>query len=450
MTEAQAPTDTADANDQAIDALGEVALHLDAASSTRAAARRAGPVATAMSAARRVESAWSRILDHHQDALAELSRAVEHQVEVGRDNAARLGGIEGTVTELRHDTAELAERTLATESANAESLARLVEVQTELKARHAETGALRDEVAALRREVDTARDLAATVRAQQAVVLRTARQALADQGISVAQLTELSRELGTDHEGLYQELEDEFRGTRQAIRDKLSPYVADLAALPPGGPVVDVGCGRGEWLELLAAEGIEAYGVDLNQVVVDRCRARGLDVRAGDALVHLRQVDPGSVRAVTSFHVVEHLGLDTLVGLIDAALVALAPGGLLVFETPNPTNVIVGAASFYLDPTHLKPLHPQFLEFLVRSRGFAEVEGRYLNPAGIPGLALADLDPAADPARNQQLVDHLNWALTGPLDFGIVARKALEALPAEDAAETEDTSLDPGPSTGQQ
>ena len=116
----------------------------------------------------------------------------------------------------------------------------------------------------------------------------------------MAQLTELSRELGTDHEGLYQELEDEFRGTREAVRKKLRPYVADLASLPEGGPVIDVGCGRGEWLELLAAEGVEAYGVDTNQVVVDRCRERGLDVRAGDALVHLRQVEPGSVRAVTS------------------------------------------------------------------------------------------------------------------------------------------------------
>ena len=110
--------------------------------------------------------------------------------------------------------------------------------------------------------------------------------------------------------------------------------------------------------------------------------------------------------------------------LVDAALVALKPGGVLVLETPNPTNVNVGASSFYLDPTHLKPLHPQFLEFLVSSRGFAETEVRYLNPEDVPALTVDDLAPNGELARSQQLVDRINWALSGPLDYGIVATKA--------------------------
>lgn len=424
------------ADDDALRAsLDAVRAHLADAELAQQAVERGGPRAAVAAVARPATAAGAQHRIHLLAAVRSLADAVEHQgptaVQASRTATKRVGDIEATVSALRDDAAALAVRTIAAEAAQAEFLVRLGEVQTELGFRNQEIAALRHEVEGLRGEVGTARELTATVRAQQAVVLRTARQALADQGISVAQLTELSRELGTDHEGLYQELEDEFRGTRQEICDKLRPYLADVATLAPGGPLIDVGCGRGEWLELLQAEGVEAYGIDTNHVVVERCQARGLDVRDGDALVHLRELEPGSVRAVTSFHVVEHLGLDTLIGLIDAALVALRPGGLLVFETPNPKNLIVGAASFYLDPTHLKPLHPQFLEFLVRSRGFAQVEGRYLNGGDGPRLHAADLDPGADPQRNEQIVDLINGALTSPLDFGLVARKAAGPTSAE-------------------
>jgi O-antigen chain-terminating methyltransferase len=216
-------------------------------------------------------------------------------------------------------------------------------------------------------------------------------------------------------------LEDSLRGSPAEVRESIAEYVR-LAH--DAQPVIDVGCGRGEWLEQLRDAGIEAYGVDINAVVVERCQALGLDVREADALVHLREIPEGSARAITSFHVVEHLSLDTLIGLIDAALVALQPGGVLIFETPNPTNVNVGAASFYLDPTHLKPLHPQFLEFLVAQRGFADAEVRYLNIEDGPSLSVDDLAPNGELARSQELVDRVNWALSGPLDYCVIARKA--------------------------
>jgi O-antigen chain-terminating methyltransferase len=140
-----------------------------------------------------------------------------------------------------------------------------------------------------------------------------------------------------------------------------------------------------------------------------------------DAVDHLTEIEPGSVRAVTSFHVAEHLSLDTLVALIDAALLALEPGGLLILETPNPNNHQVGAANFYLDPTHLKPLHPLFLEFLVRSRGFDPVEVRELHGPGLEPLRPTDL--AGDPDRTAPFVDALNRAFASPLDYAVVARK---------------------------
>ena len=286
---------------------------------------------------------------------------------------------------------------------------------------------LTEQVTALRADLAAARSDLAAVGAQQELVFRTAREALAQQGLTTGQLTELTRELSTGFEQLYEDLEDHFRGTRDEVQDKLRPYLDDITATTVDGPVIDVGCGRGEWLDLLRTSEVDAYGVDINAVVVERCVAQGLDVREADALVHLREIPAGSARAITSFHVAEHLSLDTLVGLVDAALLALAPGGTLIFETPNPTNVNVGAASFYLDPTHLKPLHPQFLQFLVTQRGFAEVEVRYLNAEDGPTLTVDDLAPNGELARSQELVDRINWALAGPLDYGIVATKAAAA-----------------------
>lgn len=220
--------------------------------------------------------------------------------------------------------------------------------------------------------------------------------------------------------GFYAELEERFRGARQEIIDRLKVYVGDIEMVKAlGGPVVDIGCGRGEWLELLASYDVEAYGVDLNAAFAAENRTRGLDVRHGDGIAHLESLDPGSVAAVSAFHVVEHLPLGALVALIDAALRALSPGGLLILETPNPTNLIVGSSSFWLDPTHRQPIPPQLLEFMVANRGFASLDVRYLNPPDEPPFRLADADAAAA----GRLIETLNWALLGPLDYAVVASK---------------------------
>lgn len=369
-----------------------------------------------------------------QAVLAGLRPVTSHQHPFNVQLLAAVDGITAALEQLAHTSAVQEVRStriqasLATTDLTVDDLVdglrrltttvgdALVELRSGLEAVTARQEA---ELAAVRGEL-------AAVTAKQSLVFRLAREALEAQGMDVDQLTQLSRQLGTGYEELYEDLEDTFRGSRDEVKDKLRPYLEDIHSVPGKAPVVDVGCGRGEWLELLRDADVAAYGIDVNKVVVDRCVERGLDVRAGDALVHLREVPEGSVRAITSFHVVEHLDLDTLVGLIDAALVALQPGGVLVFETPNPTNLLVGAASFYLDPTHLKPLHPQFLQFLLEARGFVDVDARYLNPSGGATLQPEDLAPG-DAQRNQQVVDRINWALSGPLDFGVVARKAPSA-----------------------
>ncbi len=151
-----------------------------------------------------------------------------------------------------------------------------------------------------------------------------------------------------------------------------------------------------------------------------------MDARLGDALEHLDQLGDSTLQGVTAFHLVEHVPLDVLVKLLDSALVALRPGGTLLLETPNPTNLIVGAANFYLDPTHLRVLHPDFLAFLVESRGFVDVKVHYVHPVIEQSILQAeDTQDSGDfDARLNRVVNHVEWALFGPQDYLLSARRA--------------------------
>ncbi len=125
---------------------------------------------------------------------------------------------------------------------------------------------------------------------------------------------------------------------------------------------------------VLKENDIEAYGIEILDSAVEECVAAGLDARVDDALHHLASVPKASLGAVTAIHVVEHLGMDTLIEMIDLSLRALKPGGMIIFETPNPANVMVGADSFYIDPTHDHPIPSALLEFLVSIRGFTDAQ----------------------------------------------------------------------------
>lgn len=235
----------------------------------------------------------------------------------------------------------------------------------------------------------------------------------------------LGRELDGRYAGLYSQFEEAFRGSRAEILERQRPYLDYVWSLRgQSSPVLDFGCGRGEWLHLLQENGIPAYGVDTNEPFVRANSERGLDVRLEDGLEHLNGLREGSLGAVTAFHVAEHLELTALVEFIESALRALGPGGKLILETPNPTNVAVGAGAFYLDPTHLKPLHPQLLEFLVASRGFVDVEVRFVNPSPEPPFVTPALAEEVQTQALKRIVDHLNWAFFGPQDFAVIGTKA--------------------------
>ncbi|WP_082551691.1 bifunctional 2-polyprenyl-6-hydroxyphenol methylase/3-demethylubiquinol 3-O-methyltransferase UbiG [Massilia sp. Root351] len=174
----------------------------------------------------------------------------------------------------------------------------------------------------------------------------------------------------------YRAFEDRYRGSRDTIKQRLAAYggfLQPLAALAraQAAPALDLGCGRGEWLELLAEQGIAARGVDLDAGMLAACHERGLAVEQADALASLRARPDNSLALVSAFHLVEHLPFALVQEILVEAQRALMPGGLLVLETPNPENLTVGASSFYLDPSHERPLPPQLLDFAVEFAGFS-------------------------------------------------------------------------------
>lgn len=175
-------------------------------------------------------------------------------------------------------------------------------------------------------------------------------------------------------DNFYQAFENKFRGDRQLIKDRLRAYlpiIQPLKNLYPGGPAIDLGCGRGEWLELLGEyEGFTPRGVDLSEAMLTSAKAQGLSVNKQDALVCLKELPDASQSIVSGFHIAEHLEFTQLQALVKEAHRVLKPGGLLILETPNPENIIVGTVDFYMDPTHLQPLPPNLLEFLATYTGF--------------------------------------------------------------------------------
>ncbi|HEX8845856.1 MAG TPA: methyltransferase domain-containing protein [Pyrinomonadaceae bacterium] len=205
---------------------------------------------------------------------------------------------------------------------------------------------------------------------------------------------------------------DEFRGAREEVKEGFKVYLPLLKAAGVDKGVLDIGCGRGEWLELLKEEGIAARGVEINSLLADEARVRGLEVIVEDALMYLRELPFESLNVVTGFHFIEHLRFETLMELLDEIARVLRPNGLLIFETPNPKNLVVGACNFYSDPTHVKPLFPETVRFILSNRGFADVSIQYVNPVGG--------SPFKDESESSQALD--SWFYS-PRDFAVVGRK---------------------------
>ncbi len=236
-------------------------------------------------------------------------------------------------------------------------------------------------------------------------------------------LDSLSKLSSNLEESLYEAFENEFRGSQQLISDHLAAYLEDLSDLRGGStPAIDLGSGRGEFLRLLRDNDIPCFGVDINERFAKAASQDGLDIKVGDALDILRSLEPRSVGAVTSFQLIEHLEVNEIAILIEAAFRVLVPGGVLILETPNSSNLRVGASTFYRDPTHVRSVHPDLLNFLVRHHGYVGVEARFSSPlAEYEDAIFPELADSGNTTWN--FIQDLRWAIYGPQDYAVIGRK---------------------------
>jgi O-antigen chain-terminating methyltransferase len=207
----------------------------------------------------------------------------------------------------------------------------------------------------------------------------------------------------------YVGFEDAFRGSDAAIAERLAAYIPLFGG---ASNVVDLGCGRGEFVAALDHAGIPARGVDLNPEMVEVARDRGLDVVVGDALTFLEAQADESLGGLMAAQVVEHLEPAYLVRLIDSAATKLKPGAPIVLETINAACWLAFFSSYIRDLTHVRPIHPETLQFLLRAAQFERVTIRYsspvseevrMQPVHLPAELLAAGDP---PSRALTALTH--------------------------------------------
>ncbi|MCS7024652.1 MAG: methyltransferase domain-containing protein [Bryobacteraceae bacterium] len=201
---------------------------------------------------------------------------------------------------------------------------------------------------------------------------------------------------------------ERFRGPEEEVRQRLQRYVSQFEG---ARRVVDLGCGRGEFLECLQAAGIPACGVEKNEELVRLCRAKGLSVDHGDIFSYLAQLPAGSVDGIFCAQLVEHLSFAQITELVERSAQALPPGGKLVMETPNPGCLAIFASHFYLDPTHLRPVPPQLLAFLFEEHGFGQIAVEYVNFASESWPEVT------------QLPEDFRQTFFGALDYAISGRR---------------------------
>jgi O-antigen chain-terminating methyltransferase len=206
----------------------------------------------------------------------------------------------------------------------------------------------------------------------------------------------------------YTRFAERFRGPEERVKAGQRIYLDRFAGRRE---VLDIGCGRGEFLELMREAGIPAVGIDLNVECVALCRDKGLEARAADLFAYLEDLPEGSLDGIFCAHLVEHLPPERLPRMIQLCATRLARGGAIAIETPNPECLAIFATYFYLDPTHVRPVPRQLLEFYFAEHGLGVVEFRKLSPAvdGMPALA--------------SLPEDFRDAFFGGLDYALIGQK---------------------------
>jgi SAM-dependent methyltransferase len=223
----------------------------------------------------------------------------------------------------------------------------------------------------------------------------------------------------------YLGFENEFRGAPEQIRRRLEAYLPLFAGR---SDIVDVGCGRGEFLDLLRSAGVTGRGIDTNDAMVEETRARGLAADKADALGYVRSLPDDSIGGIFAAQVIEHLPPDYLTAFVEEAARKIRPGGIIVLETINPACWVAFFESYIRDLTHVRPLHPETMQYLLRVSGFSPVEVRYSSPVDQEARLASMLPPAAEEATTltelietfNANVDRLNARLYGFQDYAVI------------------------------
>lgn len=220
----------------------------------------------------------------------------------------------------------------------------------------------------------------------------------------------------------YFKFESQFRGSREEIKERQRIYLEYFIGRKN---VVDIGCGRGEFLELLSENGVEAKGIDINIDNVKFCLDNNLSVKQKEAIQYLKTCQDSSLGGIFMAQVVEHMKYSEIIELIKLAEKKLQLGAPFVIETVNPQCLMVYVESFYMDPSHNKPIHPLTLKFLLETSGFPNVGFKYSSPVAdeikIPSLEGKEENSNID-AFNKAIMK-FNELMYGYRDYAVIASK---------------------------
>lgn len=217
----------------------------------------------------------------------------------------------------------------------------------------------------------------------------------------------------------YFDFENHFRGSRQNVKERQKMYIPYFLNCVN---VLDIGCGRGEFLELLKEHGITAKGVDIYNEYVEYCRIKELDVVCGDGIEYLMNCK--KLDGIMAAQVAEHLDTNQIVTLCENAYQKLEEGGIMILETPNPKALSIYYNEFYMDPSHTKPVHPETLKYLAQKAGFREVEIIYTEVSRVSKkIPPLELDIAGNLQEFNSSIHEVSELLYGSRDYAIIARK---------------------------
>ncbi len=364
------------------------------------------------------------------EGTATLQTELARRAAVEAGHAQRLAALQTEIAEGAATLqAELARRA-AVEAGHAQRLAAL-QTEQEGSRGHQERHAailetLTDQLQELMRYRETTRErIARAERELRRVLHELSKEAPLAEGLSAlpSEPTLAKSEPVAEVEFDYVGFEERFRGSEDEIKERQRRY---LQHFDRNGLILDIGCGRGEFLELLREAGKSAKGVDANLDMVLRCKEKGLDVVHSDAFAYLGGLPDESVGGIFSAQVIEHLHPRAIIHLVNLCYRKLSEDGAILLETINPQCLTVFAGSFYADFTHVWPYYPESMRYLLESIGFTNVELVFSAPvdpsARIPTLAHPGIF-GEDTDKFNRAAEILNNLIFGDRDYAIIGRK---------------------------